>query len=66
MPYLKTLSKLENIDMNTWNLICIQLLEAVSFMHDLNIDHLDLKADNTVFDPQTKQIFIIGFGHAKK
>src|SRR5689334_4778361 len=31
MPYLKTLSKLENIDMNTWNLICVQLLEVNRF-----------------------------------
>ena len=35
-------------------------------MHDLNIVHLDLKTDNIVFDTQTKQIFIIDFGHSEK
>ncbi|XP_076057210.1 uncharacterized protein LOC143034746 [Oratosquilla oratoria] len=39
-----------------------QIVSAVSFMHDKNFVHLDLKTDNLVLDAEEKVVKVIDFG----
>jgi serine/threonine protein kinase len=40
------------------------LLGALASLHDHNIIHCDLKAENVMWDPHTKQVRIVDFGHS--
>jgi serine/threonine protein kinase len=42
-----------------------QLLDAIEYMHNLGIAHLDLKLENIMIDTQNKTIKIIDFGESR-
>ena len=62
----QTISKmmfLESICKHGWLLICNQVLDGIKFMHDLNILHNDIKADNIVlYGPRASKVKIVDFG----
>jgi serine/threonine protein kinase len=46
--------------------IIYQVISGLSYMHDMNISHRDLKLENILVDPATYQTKIIDFGFAVK
>ena len=40
--------------MSVWNRICIQVLEAIKFMHYSNIQHNDIKSNNIILKVMNK------------
>jgi serine/threonine protein kinase len=42
-----------------------QTLDAIKYLHDAGIAHMDLKLENIVINLETKQVKLIDFGHAK-
>ncbi|KAL6308170.1 kinase domain-containing protein, partial [Sparassis latifolia] len=43
-----------------------QVVEGVSFLHEQNIAHLDIKDTNFVVDIDTGRIYIIDYGLARR
>ncbi|GBE81370.1 hypothetical protein SCP_0310970 [Sparassis crispa] len=46
--------------------ILIQVVEGVSFLHEQNIAHLDIKDTNFVVDIDTGRVYIIDYGLARR
>lgn len=42
-----------------------QIINGISYMHDLGIAHMDLKLENIIIDTINNKIKIIDFGHSK-
>ena len=54
------LSSLKNPNKQLWS-VALQLFEAVGFMHDHNVAHMDLKPQNIVIPPAGGRLSIIDF-----
>jgi len=46
--------------------LVIEMLEAIEVVHDRGYIHRDVKASNFVLSQDTKKVFIVDFGLAKK
>lgn len=46
--------------------LVIEMLEAIEEVHDRGYIHRDVKASNFVLSQDTKKVFIVDFGLAKK
>lgn len=44
--------------------VMLQLLQALAYMHEMQICHRDLKPDNIIYDATTQRVKIIDFGFA--
>ena len=66
MPWLSSLGD-RSRDPSVWELLVMQFLEGVSFLHKSKIAHLDLKPGNVLVDDTqpTPQLAIIDFGMSK-
>lgn len=53
-------TSLENCDEQLWS-VALQLLEAVEFMHEHNVAHMDLKPQNILIPPEGGRLSIIDF-----
>lgn len=53
---------LSNIEMNDIMEIGYKLAIAIEFLHRNSIIHCDLKPDNVLFDPVTKNVYLTDFG----
>lgn len=47
-------------------MIGYQLINILKNVHDKNVIHRDIKPNNILFHPKTKDAFLIDFGLAKK
>jgi len=56
-----SLTSLTDLDGHLWN-ATIQLFEAVKFMHDHNVAHMDLKPDNILIPSTYGRLTIVDFG----
>lgn len=59
------LLKSNSLDIKDCILYFKQLIEGVSYMHNIGIAHMDLKLENILVDSVTKKIKIIDFGEAR-
>ena len=55
------LTSLTDLDVHLWSLMK-QLFEAVKFMHDHNVAHMDLKPDNILVPSTYGRLTIVDFG----
>lgn len=62
--YLSKSKYRNNPNMTKFVYIYMQILEAVEYLHDNNIAHMDLKLENIMYNNVTKKIKIIDFGQA--
>jgi serine/threonine protein kinase len=53
-----------NVDINMWNIIQNQLINAVNCLHNLNVVHRDIKPANIMINRDTLDIKMIDFGFA--
>jgi serine/threonine protein kinase len=54
------LTSLKNRDEQLWS-VALQLVEAVAFMHEHNVAHMDLKPRNVIIPPEGGRLSIIDF-----
>ncbi|KAH0828597.1 hypothetical protein J3R83DRAFT_2907, partial [Lanmaoa asiatica] len=54
------LTSLKNCNKHLWSMV-LQLVEAVMFMHEHNIAHMDLKLHNLIILPEEGHLSIIDF-----
>ncbi|KAG6374936.1 kinase-like domain-containing protein [Boletus reticuloceps] len=54
------LTSLKNRSKYLWS-VALQLIEAVAFMHEHNVVHMDLKPQNVVIPPEGERLSIIDF-----
>lgn len=62
--YLNKPKYTNNINMTKFADVYIQLLEAVCYLHEKNIAHMDIKLENIMYNKITKKIKLIDFGQA--
>ena len=62
----KTLLELNLKDENEIRYVFIELLEALSYIHERNVCHRDIKPENILYDPLMKRMKLIDFGISKK
>ena len=57
---------LQKIELPDFLHAAIQLADALSFLHQHNIIHKDIKPENIIINPETKQVKLIDFGIATR
>lgn len=62
--YLNKPKYTNNRDMTKFANLYLQLLEAVCYLHENNIAHMDIKLENIMYNKITKKIKLIDFGQA--
>jgi len=62
--YLNREENIKRKDMTVFAPLYLQILEAVSYLHEMGIAHIDLKLENIMLDFATNKIKLIDFGHS--
>jgi serine/threonine protein kinase len=59
--YLEKYSVIDSATIITW---FSQLVDAVAYLHDKHVAHMDIKLENIIIDSDNSQLKLIDFGHA--